>query len=51
VKISFARPSPQGWVHERDLHAGQQYVRLLDVELAPAPGVRATRSRGNGDAM
>lgn len=51
VKISFARPRPQGWVHERDLHAGQQYVRLLDVELAPGPGVRATRSRGNGDAM
>ncbi len=34
VKISFARPRPQGWVHERDLHAGQQYVRLLNVELA-----------------
>ena len=33
VKISYARTSPQGGVVERDMHAGQQYVRLLDVEL------------------
>jgi len=33
VKISYPRPTPQGGVIERDLHSGQQFVRLLDVEL------------------
>ena len=33
IKISFPRPHPQGWIHERDMHAGQQYVRLLGVIL------------------
>jgi hypothetical protein len=33
VKVSFVRPSAQGGVVERDMHAGQQYVRLLDLEL------------------
>lgn len=33
VKVSFPRPTPQGGVVERDMHAGQQYVRLLDVAL------------------
>jgi hypothetical protein len=33
IKISYPRPHPQGWIHERDMHAGQQYVRLLDVVL------------------
>lgn len=33
VKISYARSTPQGGVVERDLHCGQQFVRLLDVEL------------------
>ena len=33
VKISYPRPKPQGWKGERDMHAGQQYVRLLDVVL------------------
>lgn len=33
VKISYPRPTPQGGMVERDLHSGQQYVRLLDVEL------------------
>jgi hypothetical protein len=33
IKISYPRPTPQGWIVERDLHSGQQYVRLLDVEL------------------
>jgi hypothetical protein len=33
VKISFVRPAPQGGLVERDMHAGQQYVRLLDLEL------------------
>jgi hypothetical protein len=33
VKISFPRSLPQGGRVERDMHSGQQYVRLLDVEL------------------
>jgi hypothetical protein len=33
VKISYPRKSPQGGAMERDMHGGQQYVRLLDVEL------------------
>ena len=33
VKISYPRPTPQGWITERDMHSGQQYVRLLDLEL------------------
>jgi len=33
VKISYPRSSPQGGMVERDLHCGQQFVRLLDVEL------------------
>ncbi|PCI57583.1 MAG: hypothetical protein COB45_03020 [Gammaproteobacteria bacterium] len=33
VKISYGRSSPQGGEIERDMHAGQQFVRLLDVEI------------------
>ena len=33
VKLSYARTSPQGGMVERDMHCGQQYVRLLAVEL------------------
>ena len=33
VKVSYPRPTPQGWILERDMHCGQQYVRLLTVEL------------------
>ena len=33
VKISYARATPQGGEVERDMHCGQQYVRLLDVQL------------------
>ena len=33
VKLSYPRPHPQGGAAERDMHGGQQYVRLLDVEL------------------
>ncbi len=35
VKISYARPKPQGWYGERDMHGGQQFARLLDLELTP----------------
>ena len=33
LKISYPRREPQGGVMERDMHGGQQYVRLLSVEL------------------
>ena len=33
VKLSYPRAKPQGWAGERDMHGGQQYVRLLDVEV------------------
>lgn len=33
IKLSYPRKAPQGGIVERDMHAGQQYVRLLDVEL------------------
>jgi hypothetical protein len=33
IKISLPRPCPQGSRHERDMHSGQQYVPLLDVEV------------------
>lgn len=33
LKLSYPRTAAQGGMIERDLHAGQQYVRLLDVEL------------------
>jgi Domain of unknown function (DUF4387) len=33
LKISYPRRKPQGGPMERDMHGGQQYVRLLDVEL------------------
>lgn len=33
LKISYPRRDPQGGVMERDMHGGQQYVRLLDLEL------------------
>lgn len=34
LKISCPRATPQGGMEERDMHSGQQYVRLLDIELA-----------------
>jgi hypothetical protein len=33
VKISFPRPTVQGGIHDRDVHAGQQHVPLLALEL------------------
>ena len=33
LKVSFPRKRPQGGMIERDMHSGQQYVRLLDEEL------------------
>ncbi|HEV2363328.1 MAG TPA: DUF4387 domain-containing protein [Caulobacteraceae bacterium] len=33
VKLSLPRRQPQGGVLERDMHSGQQYIPLLQVEL------------------
>jgi hypothetical protein len=33
IKVSYPRATPQGGVLERDMHCGQQYVRLLDVDI------------------
>ncbi len=33
LKISYPRRTSQGGVEERDLHSGQQYTYILDVEL------------------
>ncbi len=34
VKLSYPRVEPQGGALERDMHGGQQYVPLLDVQLS-----------------
>lgn len=34
LKISYPRRDPQGGVVERDLHGGQQYIRMVDLELS-----------------
>jgi uncharacterized protein DUF4387 len=33
IKISFPRPTNQGAKDDRDMHAGQQYVPLLDINV------------------
>jgi hypothetical protein len=33
LKISFPRPVPQGGIHDRDIHAGQQHVPLMRLKL------------------
>jgi hypothetical protein len=33
VKISYPRATPQGGVLERDMHSGQQFVPLLELQL------------------
>lgn len=35
VKISFPRPTTQGGIHDRDVHAGQQHVPLAHLPLSP----------------
>lgn len=34
LKISYPRRDPQGGMIERDLHGGQQYVRIVDLALS-----------------
>ena len=36
LKISIPRTTPQGGELERDMHSGQLFVRLLDLELSAA---------------
>lgn len=33
IKFSFPRPKPQGNKYENDMHGGQQYARLINVEV------------------
>jgi len=33
LKLSYPRQVPQGGALERDMHGGQQYVRLLDLHI------------------
>ena len=33
LKLTYPRAVPQGGTGERDMHGGQQYVRLLDLDL------------------
>jgi hypothetical protein len=33
IKFSFPRPMPSGHKYENDMHAGQQYIRLADLEV------------------
>ncbi len=33
VKISIPRKVPQGSKYERDMHSGQQYIPLLEIEV------------------
>lgn len=33
IKYSFPRPKPQGHKYENDMHGGQQYVLLSEVQV------------------
>lgn len=33
IKFSMSRPFPQGSSHDADMHAGQQYLRVANLEL------------------
>ena len=33
IKFSYPRPNPSGHKDENDMHAGQQYIRLAEVEV------------------
>jgi hypothetical protein len=33
VKLSFPRPKPSGHKYENDMHTGQQYIRLAELEV------------------
>ena len=33
IKYSYPRPKPSGHKYENDMHSGQQYIRLADLEI------------------
>lgn len=33
IKVSYPRRLPQGQKYERDMHAGQQYVQISELEV------------------
>lgn len=33
AKFSFPRPKPSGHKYENDMHTGQQYIRLAELEV------------------
>ena len=33
VKFSYPRPNPSGHRYENDMHSGQQYIRLAELEV------------------
>jgi hypothetical protein len=33
IKFSYPRPLPSGHKYENDMHAGQQYIRLAELEV------------------
>lgn len=33
MKISYPRPCPQGGKDDRDMHSGQQYLQIMDMEI------------------
>jgi len=49
VKVSFPRPLVQGSRGERDMHAGQQYVALVDLEI-PDAGPASSGPASSGPA-
>ncbi len=38
VKFTYPRATPQGSAWERDMHSGQQYVRILNLPVEPDKG-------------
>jgi len=33
IKFSYPRPVPSGYRYENDMHSGQQYIRLAEMEV------------------
>ena len=33
IKFSYPRPKPSGHKYENDMHAGQQYIRIAELEV------------------
>ena len=36
VKVSYVRPNAQAWKGERDMHSGQSFARLPDIDVRPS---------------